>query len=45
MSSAKSLNVDSKRSGRSFMYIRKRNGPKIGSFGPPASTADQFEHY
>ena len=44
MSSANSLAVDSKPSGRSFMYIRKSNGPKIEPCGTPASTDDQFEH-
>ena len=45
MSSANSLTVDSKPSGRSFMYIRKSNGPKIEPCGTPASTDDQFEHW
>ena len=45
MSSAKSLTVDSNLSGRSFMYARKSNGPKIVPCGTPASTDDQFEHW
>ena len=45
MSSAKSLTVDSKPSGRLFMYMRKSNGPKIEPCGTPASTDDQFEHW
>ena len=45
MSSAKSLNVGSKLSGTSFMYIRKSDGPKIEPCGTPASTDDQFEYW
>ena len=45
MSSAKSLTEDFKLSGRSFMYIRKINGPKIEPCGKPGSTDDQFEHW
>ena len=40
MSSAKSLTEDSKLSGRSFMDIRKSNGPKIEPCGTPANTDD-----
>ena len=40
MSSAKSLTEDSKPSGRSFMYIRKSNGPKIEPCGTSGSTDD-----
>ena len=42
MSSANNLTVDCKLSGRSFLYIRKSNGPKIESCGTPASTDDQL---
>ena len=42
MSSANSLAVDCKLSGRSYMYIRKSNFPKIG---PCESTDDQWEHW
>ena len=45
VSSAKSLTEDSKPSGRSLMYIRKSNGPKIEPCGTLASTDDQFEHW
>ena len=45
MSSANSLAVDCKLSGRSFMYIRKSNGLKIESCGTSASTDDQLEHW
>ena len=37
MSSAESLTEDSKPSGRSLMYVRKSNGPKIEPCGTPAS--------
>ena len=39
------LTVDSKLSGRSFMYIRKSNGPNIKPCGTPARTDNQFEHW
>ena len=42
--SADSLTVDCKLSGRSFMYIRKSNGPKIEPCRTPESTDDQLEH-
>ena len=45
VSSAKSLTEDSKLLGRSFMYIRTSNGPKIEPCGTPANTNDQFEHW
>ena len=45
MSSANSLAVDCKLSGRSYMYIRKSNFPKIGPCETPASTDDQWEHW
>ena len=45
VSSANSFTVDCKFSGRSFMYIRKKNGPKIEPCGTPVSTDDhQLEH-
>ena len=44
VSSANSFTVDCKFSGRSFMYIRKSNDPKIEPCGTPASTDDQLEH-
>ena len=40
-----SLTEDSKPSGRSFMYIRKSNGPKIDPCGTPANNDNQFEHW
>ena len=45
VSSVNSLTVDCKLSGRSFMLIRKSNGPKIESCGMPASIDDQLEHW
>ena len=45
VSSANSFTVDCKFSGRSFMYIRKSNGPKIESSRTPASTDDHLEHW
>ena len=45
VSSANSSTVDCKFSGRSFIYIRKSNGPKIELWGTPASTDDQLEHW
>ena len=45
VSSGNSSTVDCKFSGRSFMYIRKSNAPKIEPCGTPASTDDdQLEH-
>ena len=43
VSSAKSVTVDSDLSGRSFMYVRKINGPKIEPCGTSSSTDEQFE--
>ena len=40
VSSANSFTVDCKFSGRSFIYIRKSNGPKIELCWTPASTDD-----
>ena len=45
VSSANSFTVDFKFPERSFMYIRKMNGPKIETCGSPASTDDQLEHW
>ena len=45
VSYANSFTVDCKFSGRSFMYIRKSNGPKIEPCRTPASTDDQLEHW
>ena len=45
VSSAKSLAVDCKLSGRSLMYIIKYNCPKIEPCGTPSSTGDQLEHW
>ena len=44
MSSANSFTADCKFSGRSFMYIRKTNGPKIEFWRTLASADDQLEH-
>ena len=43
--SANSLAVDCKLSGRSFMYIRKSNGPKLEPCRTPESTDDQLEYW
>ena len=45
VSSANNFTVDCKFSERSFMYIRKSNGPKMEPCGTPASTDDQVEHW
>ena len=45
VSSANNLTVDCKLSERSFMYIRKSNGPKIEPSGTPANTDDQLKHW
>ena len=45
MSSANSLAVDCKLSGRSFVSIRKSNGHKIEPWGTPLSTYDKLEHW
>ena len=39
-SSANSFTVDERLLLRSFMYIRKNNGPKIEPWGTPASIGD-----
>ena len=44
VSSANCSAVDCKLSGRSFMYIRKSNGPKIKPRRTPASTDGQLQH-
>ena len=43
VSSAKSFTVDSMFSNKSFMYIRKGSGPRIGPCGTPAFTGNHFE--
>ena len=45
VSSANSFTEDCKCSGRSFMCIKKSNGPKIETCRTPASTDDQLEHW
>ena len=40
-SSVNSLTVDERLWLKSFMYIRKKSGPKIDHWGTPASTGDQ----
>ena len=47
VSSANSFTVDSKFSGRSFMYIRKSNGPKIEPCGTQLvlMTSQYTDHY
>ena len=42
MSSAKNLTEYSKLSGRSLMYIRKSNDPKIEPCGTPATIPDKI---
>ena len=44
VSSSNSFTVACKFSGRSFMYIKKSNGPKIKPCRNPASTDDQLKH-
>ena len=44
VSSAHSFTVGCEFSGRSFMYTRKSNAPKIEPWETPASTDDQLEH-
>ena len=39
-SSANSFTVDDRLLPRSFMYIRKKNGPKTEPSGAPANTGD-----
>ena len=41
VSSANSLTVDERLWFKSFMYIRKKSGPKIDPWGMSASTGDQ----
>ena len=43
ISSAKSFTVDSMFSEKSFMYIRKNNGPRIDPCGTPAFTGSHSE--
>ena len=43
VSSAKSFTVDSMFSDKSFMYIRKRSGPRIDPCGTPAFTGNYSE--
>ena len=43
VSSAKSFTVDSMFSDKSFMYIRKRSGPRIDPCGTPAFTGNHSE--
>ena len=43
VSSAKSFTVDSMISDKSFMYIRKKSGPRIGPCGTPVYTGNHSE--
>ena len=43
VSFANNFSKDSKLSGRSFIYTKKRKGPSIEPCGTPARTGDQFE--
>ena len=45
VSSANNLAVDCEFSGRSFVYLRKSNGPKIKIFRTPASTDNRLEQW
>ena len=44
VSSANSFALDAKSSNKSFMYIRKSNGPRIEACGTPASIAVDEEY-
>ena len=43
VSSANNLGFETKFSGKSFMYIKKSNGPRIQSWGTPASSSVHVE--
>ena len=45
VSFANNFSKDSKLSGRSFIYTKKRKGPSIEPSGTPARTGDQFEDW
>ena len=45
VSSAKSLTLDLTCSGRSFMYARKRIGPRTEPCGTPEETKSPFFHF
>ena len=45
ISSAKSLTFDIKLFGRSFMYVKNRNGPKIDPCSTPALISSQWEFW
>ena len=44
-SSANNLGYETKFSGKSFMYIKKSNGPRIEPWGTPTSTFVHVEYW
>ena len=45
VSLANNLGFETKFSGKSFMYIKKSNGPRIEPWGTPASTFVHVEYW
>ena len=45
VSSVKSFGLESKPLGKSFMYTKKNNGPKIDNWGTPALIGDHLDHW